>query len=204
MTSPNLDLFRDIIAADEIENQILLFLQTWMQAYQNEVCRQRGIDPAGLPTIKSWGVLQDFYHEPQDQVPGVAVINAGTQSVAKTGAGWWRATFLVGLAVIVSARDRDSSNRVSKLYAAALRAAMLQKRAGGNMISDVSWTGESYDDIDIGRKAMLSSATGTFLVVADGLVKQSGAGPLAPITTEPDDLPVVAEQPGRIQMVGKE
>lgn len=205
MTVAELDLYKDIISVDEIEDQITTTLRFWMPSYQAEVCRQRGIDPTSLPAIRSWTTMQNFRKAPEEQTPAVVLINAGTNGApAKAGAGWYRAQFVIALAVITSALDGDASNKVSKIYQAALRAIMLQKKAGGNMITDVEWVGESYDELDAGTKAMLASATGTFQVVADGLVKATGAGPLVPDLDAPDDLPVVLADKGRTSTIPKE
>ncbi len=204
MTVADLDVFKDIVSLYEIDEQIRDTLQTWMQTYQNEVCRQLSIDPATLPAIRSWNHLEEFRRAPESQSPGIFIVSTGTGKPTKDGEGWWRTPILYGIAVITSARTMDESRKLAKLYAAAIRAIMIQKRAGGDKISDVSWLGETYDDIDQSRKDMLAAATGSFEVVAGGLVKGNGAGPLAPILTQPDPLPVVADDPGRIVMTGKE
>jgi hypothetical protein len=205
MTQPNLDVFKDIISIDEVEQQILVNLENWMPTYFNEVCRQRSFDPANYPVIRSWVTLQKFRHEPQNQTPAIVLINAGSIGRAtKNGEGWWRTTFVFAISAIISARDEAAAADTSKLYEAAVRAIMLQKRAGYDMVSDVSWVGVSFDAPDVNSPDMLAAATSTFEIVCDGLVKSIGAGPLAPILTTPDPLPVVVEDPGRITVTRKE
>lgn len=204
MTAPNYDVFKDIITADEVEDQILANLELWMPTYLAELCRQKNIDPTLPPAIKSWVTLQKFRHEPQNQTPAIVVVSGGTSGQpVKSGDGWWRSPFLFGISAIISARDQDSASRMSKLYAAAVRAIMLQQRKNV-MYTDIVWNGETYGDIDVGSPDMLAAATGTFEITLDGLVKSQGAGPKVPSLLAPDPVPLVEENPGRITVVGKE
>lgn len=200
----NYDVFKDIITIDEIEDQILANLQNWMGTYMAEICRQKGIDPTLPPAIKSWVNLQKFRHEPQNQTPAIVVVNAGSRGTpTKTGDGWWRAEFMFGVSAIISARDQESATKASKMYAAAVRAIMLQQRKDVSY-TDMSWQGETYDDINIGSPDMLAAATGTYMLTLDGLVKSQGAGPKVPSVATPAPVPLVEEDPGRITIVGKE
>lgn len=202
--APEYDVFKDIVSIDEIEDQILANLENWMPTYMAEVCRQRGIDPTLPPGIKSWVTLQKFRHEPQNQTPAIVVVNGGsTPRPTKDGQGWWRSPFNMGVSAIISARDQDSASRMSKLYAAAVRAIMLQQRTDVSY-TDIAWSGETYDDIDLGSPDMLAAATGTFVVELDGLVKSQGAGPKVPSLVAPSPVPLVVEHPGRITVEGKE
>jgi hypothetical protein len=202
--APEYDVFKDIVAIDEIEDQILDNLQNWMPTYMAELCRQKGIDPSLPPAIRSWVNLQKFRHEPQNQTPAIVVVNGGSTSrPVKDGQGWWRVPFVVGVSAIISARDQDSATRMSKLYAAAVRAIMLQQRTAVSY-TDIAWSGETYDDIDLGSPDMLAAATGTYEVLLDGLVKSQGAGPKVPSLVAPDPVPLVEEDPGRITVEGKE
>jgi hypothetical protein len=201
---PEYDVFKDIISIDEIEDQILANLENWMPTYMAELCRQKGLDYSQVPAIKSWVTLQKFRHEPQNQTPAIVVVSGGTSAQpVKDGAGWWRSAFVFGVSAIISARDQDSSSRMSKLYAAAIRAIMLQQRTDVSY-TDIRWNGESYDNIDVGSPDMLTAASGTFELMLDGLVKSQGAGPKVPDIAPPDPMPVVVEDPGRITVEGKE
>jgi hypothetical protein len=198
------DVFKDIISIDEIEDQILANLQNWMPTYMAEVCRQKSLDSSQVPAIKSWVTLQRFRHEPHNQTPAIVVVSGGTSGQpVKNGEGWWRSPFVFGVSAIISARDQDSSSKMSKLYAAAVRAIMLQQRTDV-MYTDIRWNGESYDDIDVGSPDMLTAASGTFELMLDGLVKSQGAGPKVPNVAPPDPVSLVTEDPGRITVEGKE
>jgi hypothetical protein len=204
MTAPNYDVFKDIISFDEIEDQILANLENWMPTYMAELCRQKGIDPTLVPAIRSWTNLAKFRHEPQNQTPAIVVVSAGTTGQpTKDGQGWWRTNALFGVSAIISARDEDSAARMSKRYAAAVRAIMLQQRANVSY-TDIRWNGESFDAIDVRSPDMLQASTGTYEVVLDGLVKSQGAVPKVPSVLAPDPVPLVEEDPGRITVVGKE
>jgi hypothetical protein len=201
---PEYDVFKDIISVDEIEDQILANLESWMPTYLAELCRQKGLDYSKIPEIKSWVTLQKFRHEPHNQTPAIVVVSAGTSSrPTKSGEGWWRSAFVFGVSAIISARDQESASRMSKLYASAVRAIMLQQRTNV-MYTDIAWSGESYDLVDVGSPDMLNAATGTFELMLDGMVKSQGAGPKVPDTSVPAPVPVVIEDPGRITVEGKE
>ena len=198
------DVFKDIISIDEIEDQILANLENWMPTYVAEICRQKSLDFSKVPVIKSWVTLHRFRHEPQNQTPAIVVVSGGTSGQpVHNGEGWWRSPFLFGVSAIISTRDPDSSSRMAKLYAAAIRAIMLQQRSDV-MYTDIRWNGESYDQIDVGSPDMLASASVTFEVMMDGLVCSQGTGPSVPSVAPPAPMPVVIEDPGRITVEGKE
>ncbi len=191
MTAPELDVFKDIISSDELDVQINATLSMWMDTYLAELDRQRGFSTP-IPGIRSYVTLQDFRHDPENQTPAVVVVNAGTTGrPQKTGEGWYRSTFLVAVAVITSTKDQASTRRMSQVYGAAVRAIMLQKKAGANMVSDVAWLGEANDQIDRDAGDQLAACTNSFELMVDGIVKERGAGPAAPSTATPDPVPTV-------------
>lgn len=205
MTDPNLGAFKDIISSDELDVQVATVLAMWMDTYLAEIERQRGFDPGTIPSIKSYVTIQDFRHDPENQTPAIVIVNAGTAGApTKTGEGWWRSTFVVAVSAITSTKDQPSSRRTSQLYSAAVRAIILQKKAGANMISDVKWLGEANDTIDRDAGDMLAASTNTFELVADGLVKDRGAGPPAPSTAEPAPVPEVQLDVNTVTVTEKE
>lgn len=205
MTAPNLDVFKDIVSSDEIDVQIATVLNDWMDTYLAEIERQRGFPAGDIPSIRSYVTIQDFRHDPENQVPAIVIVNAGTTGrPTKSGEGWYKATFTVGISAITSAIDQAASREMSKLYSAAVRAIMLQKKAGGNLISDVQWLGEANDTIDRDAGDMLAASTNTFDLVVDGLVKERGAGPAAPTTSAPAPVPEVQSGGNTVTMIGKE
>jgi hypothetical protein len=204
MTAPNLDVFKDIISSDELDVQINAVLSTWMDTYLAELDRQRGF-ATPVPGIRSYVTLQDFRHDPENQTPAVVVVNAGTSGrPIKSGEGWYRSAFLVAVAVITSTKDQQSTRRMSQIYGAAVRAIMLQKKAGGNMVSDVEWLGEANDQIDRDSGDQLAACTNSFELMVDGIVKERGAGPAAPSTATPVPVPAVVAGLNSVTVTEKE
>lgn len=204
MTAPQLDVFKDIVSSDEIDVQITALLQTWMDTYLAEIRRQRSFT-SPIPSIRSYVTIQDFRHEPENQTPAIVIVNPGTSGrPVKNGEGWWKSPFIIAVSAITSTRDQASTRKMSQVYSAAIRAIMLQKKAGGNMISDVSWLGEANDTIDRDSGDMLASSTNTFELTVDGLVKDRGAGPAAPSTSAPAPVPEVQSGVNTVTVKEKE
>jgi hypothetical protein len=93
---------------------------------------------------------------------------------------------------------------MSQIYGAAVRAIMLQKKAGGNMVSDVEWLGEANDQIDRDSGDQLAACTNSFELMVDGIVKERGAGPAAPSTATPVPVPAVVAGLNSVTVTEKE
>lgn len=164
-------------------------LGTWMPTYIAEVERQSSLDPRSLPAIRSFTTRNEFTKWPEDQLPAVVVVSPGAagEGIRKEGDGRYRVRWVVGVAVVASARDQATTNRLAKLYIAAARAAILQHASLGGFAEGVEWEDERYNDLPPAQERTLSAAQDIFTVeVRDVLT--AGSGPVDPVE-DPYDVP---------------
>jgi hypothetical protein len=146
--NPYTQAIGDIMTGRDVELAMLTFLRRWGGTYLAECERQRGYGPGALPRVRAYTTAADFEKWPEDQLPCLLLVSPGlAEAPLADGAGSYRVKFSVGLAVIVSAATMDETAALSKLYVAAMRAAILQHQSLEGFASGVEWLDETYDDL---------------------------------------------------------
>jgi hypothetical protein len=179
-------IFGAIVHGGHIEAAALDTLRSWLPTYLAELERQTGRSPGVLPSVRSWSLVARFGLETDDQLPAGMLVSAGLAfEPTKGGAGMYSATWLLDVAVVVSARDEGATRELAMIYCAATRAVILQRPALGGVAAGIDWVDERYDDLsESGR--YLAAGRNTFRVfVAD--VLSANAGPVRP-DPKPDPL----------------
>lgn len=160
----------------------------WMTTYLAEVERQKEIKAESLPPVKSWVAANEFRKWPDEQMPVGVVLSPGlAEEPLRDGDGKYRAKWHVGVAVVVKGRKRSETAETAKLYAAAVRAAVLQHPSLGGFAQGVTWKDESYTDLPMETERTLGSAQLVFEVEVEDVI-QSLAG-LVEIPEDPYDVP---------------
>jgi hypothetical protein len=140
-----------IITADDVASAVVDHLRTWTSAYIGEISAQSGRPRCGegaLPPFRSIDVASSFSKFPEDQVPACVVVCPGlSDTPIRGGDGAYLAEWSVGLGVVVSARDRDSTDELVRRYSAAVRAAMLQHPSLNGFAQGCRWIDEDYDEL---------------------------------------------------------
>lgn len=194
-------VFGRIVIASDVETALVDTLQAWLPTYLAELERRTGRDPGAVPMVKSWRRSNRFYRFPQDQLPAAIVISPGTTGQPeRRGAGtidaWWR----IGIAIVCSANTPEATNELAKLYAAAVRTAVLQQPSLAGDPADphpfaakVLFVGEVTDDVPAEYLEVGCTAQVEFDVLVEGIADTT-AGPAAPTVDTPDDWPTVTSQ----------
>jgi hypothetical protein len=154
--------------------------------------RQTARPPGSLPRARAWTTSPDFETWPEDQIPRVLIVSPGLlQPPASDGPGNYRATWSLGIGVIVSARTMDETMELAKLYCAALRACMLQHQSLEGFAAGVEWLDENYDDLPSIDTRSLGAGQAIFAVQVDDVSRRWG-GPTSPDSEppEPDTTPL--------------
>lgn len=186
-------VFDHILTADVVEQHALETLQTWLPTYLREVERQTGRDPNTLPAVRSWKPVNIFERWPEDQLPAVLLVSPGLIGTPeKEGDGYYRARWSLGIGVVVSARDAATTNSLAKVYAAAVRATILQHQSLGGHSRGVGWVDEKYDDLPAEKGRTLAAGQNIFWVEYAQVVSTKG-GPIQPVP--PDDEPPPEDWP---------
>ena len=175
-------IFGPIVTGADVERAALDTLKLWTPEYLAWVERATGREVGSLPRPRSWVASISIDRWPEEQLPSVLLLSTGlAEEPARDGRGVYRAKFALGLAVVVSARDRRETDDLAKLYTAALRAALLHNQTLGGLAEAVEWVDERYDALpgDRQRRRQLAAGQAVFRVEVHDVVAVK-AGPSAP------------------------
>lgn len=182
-------IFGSLIDGAAVERAVVDTLKRWLPEYLPWIERKTG---RRLRTPGSYVATTDPNRWPEEQLPSILVMNTGLANPPeKNGRRSYRATFAVGVAVVVSAKDYDSTKTLAQLYTAAVRAVLLHHPDLGGLADAVVWVDEGYDALPDGKRARkLASGQAIFNVEVPDVVTAL-AGPSDPrpdpSTPYPDD-----------------
>lgn len=184
------DIFKAIIAGRQIEDAVETTIKLWLQTYLREMELQLGIQRNTYPDPASWEISPHFEKWSENRLPAVLIVSPGlAREPRMSGDGSYRAVWTVGIGVIVSAMDYDSTKIALSVYIAAIRALILQKQSLGGIANVVEWVDESYDDLpnlETGETA--AGGQVVFNVEVADVVNKRG-GPAIPSAPDPVGLP---------------
>lgn len=176
------NIFGNIVTGDEVENAVIDTLKVWIKTYMHEMERRQGLDLDTYPGIKSYSTHSTFETIPGDDfLPMIVVVSPGlTEPPLKEGGeGNVRATWSVGVVVVVSSNSEALVRKLCMTYAAAIRICLVQKRDLGGISNGVVWMDEGYDEIPTQDARSIMAARLYFNVEADG-VATVFTGPIKP------------------------
>lgn len=188
-------IFERIFHGGEVERAALATLRKWLPTYLAEIERQTDRVAGSLPLVRSWTTVNEFSAWPEDQLPCVLLVSTGLASEpAKDGAGTYRASWALGVAVVVSAAKAAQTMELARIYTAAIRAVLLQHPSLGGVATVIDWIDERYDDLPSDAERSLAAGQGIYRVGIDGVTttKAGPGGEPRPDRFDPYD-PTVAE-----------
>jgi len=193
----SVDIFLPIISADQIEDGVLSFMEQWFEVYLKEIEIQTGRDCGSLPLPRSYQVWDKFNKYEEDQLPALIVTCPGLAGKPTArGDGSYIASWKMQACIIVSANDQTNTRRVSRLYGAALRALIVQKRSFGGIAVDAVWTGESYDLLSADANRTITAVCVDYTLAVDNVVNRQGGPRTYPEIAAPDPRCPPDGQPG--------
>lgn len=178
-------VFRDILAASDIEEATILQLAKWIPTYLREMEKQKGLPIGKLPYPKHYSNRNSFDIIPGEDFPKVIVISPGLANdpIAK-GDGQYTAMWRLGIGVGIAAETEEYANMAVKVYGAAVRAIMVHKQSLDGLAQVIRWVDETYDDLPIPSQNQLYKAAALYFTIDCEDVVTKWAGP-----DEPDDEP---------------
>jgi hypothetical protein len=192
----SISVIEPIFSANRLDNAAEATLRNWMPTYIKDLCLQNGIahsldDPNHLVPPRSYNVRNDQARWPEEQMPAVVVVNTGMARPPRMYgdgrySGFWRVTVLTYCHGI----DKTTTNRNNQIYAAAVRAILLQKRTLGGVAAGVEWEAEDYNEATTdpqGTRTMASSAI-TMVFEVENIINREG-GPRETVPPTPDTIP---------------
>lgn len=186
-----MSIFGPFKSADDLEQAVVDTLSKWFHTYKLEFELQHDIAANSLPDPKSYRTAAQMDRDNAASLPAVVVVSPGLgkERPKQDGAGFFRASFVVGIGIFVSANDRDPTVKLLRMYTAILRAIMLQKQSLGGVAAGTEWLDESYDDVfQFPDGQTIQGGQVVFSVDLEELVNRYG-GPPAPIEPDPVDQP---------------
>jgi hypothetical protein len=175
------DLFGPIFVPSFLEQAVIDTLKLWLPTYLAEVELQLEREQGLIEPPRSYTTRRRFEKFPEDQIPTCVVVSPGLANEPhKEGDGSHRAEWALGVGVIVSAPDQESTNLVAKIYGAAIRACLLQKSSLGGVASGITWYDESYDDLPSDDTARTLGAAALYFRVEVEDIVNSRVGPNVP------------------------
>lgn len=195
-------VFGNLLTKKEVEDSVLEHLQLWLPTYLAEVERQKALDPGFIATPVFWSNTpqQSFDFLGEQKTPAILVMSPGLAGKpAREGDGTMRASYVIGVGAVVSARSQGETNDLASYYAAAIKGLMVQKvpaaMSAGPVWQGITWEDEGYDDLPGADSRSLASCRLLFTLDFRGVVTTLGGpaspDPLDPVSTPwPDNLTV--------------
>jgi hypothetical protein len=179
-------IFGPIFDGSILTDATIATLRKWMPTILRELQLTRGMDKA-IPLPRTYTSRNEFSNFADDQLPLVVVISPGLASEPRADgegrySGWWG----LGVGVIASAAGEQNSDRMAKLYGAAVRKVLLNRQTLDDSweFSGIEYVDEVYDDLpDPDQERSLRAARLVFRVEVQSISTRF-AGPAFP--TEPD------------------
>jgi hypothetical protein len=157
-------VFGRIVSAHIVNQVIIDMIKKWEATYLAAVAFQHGEDADRLSPLRSYRVSTEMEKMPEDQTPGLILVNSGlAESPERTGASKmsaaassgfpYMAPWIVELGVVCSAKGKKSvatprALERAQMYAAAVRAIMVQQRDDTQLLGMIDWKNEQYDGLD--------------------------------------------------------
>lgn len=186
----------NIITGSDIEAAALTTVERWIETYLAEIERQNDLDPRTLPLPRAYVTVADDQLDvwPEDQLPAIAVLSPGTASEPRYDADHVAAGYAVNVAVLVSARDKETTKRLAHLYGAAILLLMVEQRSLDGFASSSRWRGQRWDALSPEDNRTLAAAINVFEVAVDPVVT-TGGGRKEPLDDPyaPEPWPEVSE-----------
>lgn len=188
------DIYGPILTEGDVRHAVEDTLRLWFPAYLSEVASQHGMARGTLPHIRSWKSVPVFDQWPEDQLPACIVVTPGTNNLPEMLNKQATAAWTVGVALVVSAKDEESTGDLIGYYSAAVRALLVHKGSLAGFASETHWTSERFDEHPIPEQSRtLRSAMVMFSVTVPGLHLRYG-GPAVPPddpTVDPGEWPTI-------------
>lgn len=189
------EVYGQILTEGDVRHAVEDTLKMWLPAYLGEVADQHSLDRGQLPDIRSWVNAPVFEEWPETQLPAVIVVTPGTNSAPEMLNRMVTVDWSIGIAVIVSAKDQETTGDLIGMYAAAARTIMVQKGSLGGFAVESHFLAERFDEHPIPEQfRTLRTAVVSCGVTVAGMNSRYGGPVVPPVdpTADPDDWPTIA------------
>jgi hypothetical protein len=201
---PAANLFGQIVTPRMVEKAVAACLDIWMDTYLGQVERIDGYEPGQI--VRPLGIItrSQFQRWPEEQLPCLLVMAAGLggQRPERRADSSYRASWMVGIACIVSDATQDDTRDLALAYATAVRAAIGQHRMLKSALWPLGfgaayWEDESYSDMPSRAERTLGASRVIFSVAVENVLTETAGPrePLADASEDPGNWPSATIQP---------
>lgn len=192
-----------VTSAVKLERAALAKLRALLDTYAAAVAAQLLTD-APAP-VRSYTAAATFDRWAEDQLPACVVVSPGVigGSIEQRG-GFYSASFGLVVGVAAAVASQSATHDAVRLYAAAVRACLLQGPSLDGLVSELTWIGESYDERPEDDRRSLAAGLVSFEARIDDVI-DAYAGPL--VGADPpdgDDWPRVQTTDVRLDNLNEE
>lgn len=183
MTPPTISpIYGRLLTATAVEAAMRDHIAAWLPDYLAEMERQTGRTANTIPVPSNYRTSADFERWNEERLPEMVMVSPGLmgEPVATGERGRYRAVWGLAIVVVVSANTKANTDSLAKLYAAAIRGAVMQHRSLGGFARGTQWLDESYDAIPSDSSRNLMGVTVKFAIEVDDVVSTK-AGTSAPV-----------------------
>jgi hypothetical protein len=198
-------IFGPSIDSDDVERAVITHLQSWLPIYIPAIRRIKDPNnerwPEGVAAIRSYSVTHYEGHWPENQIPALVVQSPGEVDDPRTEEDG-RVIGFFGVSIMVVCEGggedpEDDAKTLSRLYASAIRMAMMQHPDLSGFSNAVGMGPELNDAITRGVEAerSLAGSVRRYVVEVENVVNLK-EGPLEPLEdpeAPPDGWPHVKE-----------
>lgn len=202
-TTSGTHVYGEYTGAHHVEAAILNTLWKWMPSYCYEVSREMEFPPDFLNPVRSWRVATNMERYPEDQLPGVILVNNGVpeppiKHANETGGDVYFAYWAVeiGIHVVAKGVKEKASPRamtLARMYALAIRLLMIQQRDDEGVMGMVDPLTEVPGVLNVEDDRTTCLSVCGFRVETPNWAEW-GEGPIEPVyppeTDPPTDRPV--------------
>lgn len=173
-------VFGNMFPSSSLVADVVITMQKWFLTYLRECEDQAGLQVGNIPEPLKYTNRNKYDATIGEQLPRCAVVCPGTIGIPlKSGNGQYRAAWRVGIGVAMSAETEEEADIQTKIYAAVVRAVMLQKQ-GEYGSNNTEWLEEAYDDLPLAGQLKQYKACAVWFSVDVEDVVTKKKGPLTP------------------------
>jgi hypothetical protein len=172
-------IFGSIITGSDVEAAVRTTVQRWQGDYLAEIAEQHGRARGDLPRFRSFLTTLDLDKFSEDQTPACLVVAPGTVELPEKWSEKYLARWAVGVGCVVSGQDEANTYELISLYAAAVRAMIVQHKSLGGFAENTVWASERYDELATSDLRTIAAGTVQFYVDVKDVVDTT-LGPTTP------------------------
>jgi hypothetical protein len=182
------DQFGTIFLSTEFDENVKVFLRRWTDTYLSRIEHQLGLPARKVARPQSWNFLFGPEPEkwPEDKMPAIFVVSFDFDGQPdRLGAGQYGGWWNWNVSAVVSQRDFEATRKVTQMYAAALRTAVVQHPSLDGAVGDTKYLSETLAYPVDARNRTLGMASLDFSSYIECIVEES-EGPLEPDAAPPE------------------